>query len=73
MHPTQKPVALMKWCISLAGTVAKVCDPYMGCGPSIVAAHDMGIPAIGIDIEESYCEIAAKRLSQGVLPMGETA
>jgi site-specific DNA-methyltransferase (adenine-specific) len=73
MHPTQKPVALMKWCLMQAGNVAKVADPYMGCGPVIVAAHEMGIPAIGIEIEERYCEIAAKRLSQGVLPMEHSA
>jgi site-specific DNA-methyltransferase (adenine-specific) len=73
-HPTQKPVALMRWCLSQAALVANslVVDPYMGSGPVLVAAKESGHRAIGIDIEERYCEIAAKRLSQGVL-FGATA
>jgi site-specific DNA-methyltransferase (adenine-specific) len=68
-HPTQKPVALMRWCIELAAPVSKVIDPYMGSGSALVAAKEMGVPAIGIEIEERYCEIAAKRLQQEVLPL----
>lgn len=69
-HPTQKPVVLMKWCLSMmpAGTVL---DPYMGSGPVLIAAKSMGRRAIGIEIEERYCEIAARRLSQEVLPLGD--
>jgi site-specific DNA-methyltransferase (adenine-specific) len=73
MHPTQKPVALMQWCLTQAGDVSRVCDPYMGCGPVLVAAKERGIPAIGIEIEERYCEIAAKRLAQEVLPLEQPA
>jgi len=72
VHPTQKPIALMKWCLSLrwspGGTIA---DPYMGSGPTLRAAKDFGRKAIGIEIEEKYCEIAAKRLSQESLFTGE--
>lgn len=67
-HPTQKPVALMKWCLSLRWVPdGVVCDPYMGAGGTLVAAKNLGRPCIGIEIEEHYCEIAAKRLSQSVL------
>lgn len=74
IHPTQKPVALMKWCLSLRWIpLGTVCDPYMGAGATLVAAKDLGRSAIGIEIEERYCEIAAKRLSQEVLPLEATA
>jgi len=69
VHPTQKPLPLIKWCLSLswAKDAATVLDPFMGSGTTLVAARDMGRKAIGIEIEERYCEIAAKRLDQGVL------
>ena len=66
-HPTQKPVALMNWCLNVAGGSGLVLDPYMGSGPVIEAAKLHGRRAIGIEIEEKYCEIAARRLAQGVL------
>jgi len=67
-HPTQKPVALMRWCLNLKWIVdGVVCDPYMGSGPVLVAAKALGRRAIGIEIEERYCEIAARRLDQSVL------
>lgn len=66
-HPTQKPVELMYWCICHAAkTQGLVLDPYMGSGTTLVAAKQHGNKAIGIEIEEKYCEIAAKRLSQEV-------
>lgn len=71
-HPTQKPEALMRWCLSLRWTLGftDVLDPYMGSGTALVAAKDCNRRAIGIEIEERYCEIAAKRLAQGVLDLG---
>lgn len=64
-HPCQKPIALMQWCVGFAG--GTICDPYIGSGTTLVAAKLEGRKAIGIEIEEKYCEIAAERLRQGVL------
>lgn len=66
-HPTEKPVTLMSWCISLAGDVKTIFDPFMGSGTTLRAAKDLGRKAMGIEREEKYCEIAAKRLRQEIL------
>jgi site-specific DNA-methyltransferase (adenine-specific) len=67
-HPTEKPVELLRWVLLQvpAGTVA---DPYMGSGSTLRASKDACRKAIGIEIEERYCEIAARRLAQEVLPL----
>ncbi len=70
-HPAQKPLEVMRWCIELAPEFSgPIVDPFMGSGTTIRAAIDCGHRAIGIEIDESYCEIAAKRLAQGVLDFG---
>jgi site-specific DNA-methyltransferase (adenine-specific) len=66
LHPTQKPVSLIEKIIA-ANRGEVVLDPYMGSGTTLVAARNCGRKAIGIEMEEEYCEIAANRLSQGVL------
>ena len=70
-HPTQKPLALMVWCIEqmclCSGSM--VLDPFMGSGTSLLAAKESGHKAIGIELEERYCEISAKRMQQQVLPL----
>jgi hypothetical protein len=66
-HPTQKPIALMKWCIKLAKTAGLILDPFMGSGTTLVAAKQLGRKAIGCEIEEKYCEIAVHRLQQEYL------
>lgn len=65
-HPTEKPVGLMVDLIQKCppGVVA---DPFMGSGTTLVAAKALGVRAIGVEINESYCEIAAKRCAQGSL------
>jgi DNA modification methylase len=66
-HPTQKPVALMKWCLNLVPHAMHILDPFMGSGTTLVAAKQLGRKAIGIEIEQSYAEIAARRLAQEVI------
>jgi len=63
-HPTQKPVALMKWCIQQAGDVQTILDPFMGSGTTLRAAKDLGLKAIGVEIEKKYCDMAIERLRQ---------
>jgi site-specific DNA-methyltransferase (adenine-specific) len=65
-HPAQKPVGLVCELLSNSA-VGTVLDPYAGSGTTLIAARELGRKAIGVEIEERYCEIAAKRLAQGVL------
>lgn len=69
VHPTQKPLALMLWCIGLAGDVQTILDPFAGSGTTGRAAKDLGKQATLIEREERYCEIAASRMAQEVLPL----
>lgn len=68
-HPTQKPERLMRWCIEQAKLEAGslILDPYMGSGTTLRAAKDLGHRAVGVEIDEKYCEIAARRMGQEVL------
>jgi site-specific DNA-methyltransferase (adenine-specific) len=68
-HPTQKPLKLLLHLITEHAS-SPICDPFMGSGTTLRAAKDLGREAIGIEIEERYCEMAVKRLRQGVLPLG---
>lgn len=64
-HPTVKPLGIVEQCLS--AVPGSVLDPFMGSGTTLIAAKNIGRKAIGVEIEEHYCEIAAKRLSQGAL------
>jgi site-specific DNA-methyltransferase (adenine-specific) len=69
-HPTQKPVQLMAYLMeTYSNKDNTILDPFMGSGTTLVAAKQLHRQAIGIEIEEKYCEIAVKRLAQGVLPL----
>lgn len=64
VHPTQKPVVLMKWVLEMftqPGDI--VLDPYMGSGPVLQAAYELGRRYVGIEWEEEYCAVAKKRIA----------
>lgn len=69
-HPHAKPVALMQRLAEW--TTGIIADPFAGSGSTLIAAAMLGRQAIGVEIEERYCEIAAKRLAQGVLEVTDT-
>jgi site-specific DNA-methyltransferase (adenine-specific) len=75
VHPTQKPVALMRWCLVRAGLKRGdlVFDPYMGSGPVAEACRDMGLRYIGVELVEAYCAAAVARLGQMVLDLEAAA
>lgn len=64
-HPTKRLMQHVRWLCKWFGG-ASIIDPFVGSGTTLLAAKSLGIPAIGIEIQERYCEIAATRLSQEV-------
>lgn len=68
-HPCPKPLRLFRDMVSRMRTEGVILDPFMGTGTTLRAAKDMGRQSIGIEISERYCEIAAKRMAQAVLPL----
>lgn len=69
-HPCPRHINHVKWLLKwFWGGPAGVLDPFMGSGTTARACKDMGIPFVGIEIEEKYCEIAAKRMSQTVMDL----
>ena len=71
IHPCPKPHKLMRWIVARGTTESgqTILDPFMGSGTTLRAAKDLNRKSIGIEIEERYCEIAAKRMSQLVMKL----
>ena len=68
-HIAGKPDLLMREVVRICEPGGLILDPFMGSGTTLFSARQMGYRAIGIEIEERYCEIAARRLDQMVLPL----
>lgn len=64
LHPTQKPIALMEWCVSFLPQKAVVLDPFAGSGTTLVACQRMGRHGIGIEREPDYFEIMCRRVDE---------
>lgn len=68
-HIAQKPDSVMRWVARIARPSTVILDPFMGSGTTLRAAKEVGCRSIGIEVDERYCEIAAKRMAQEVLPL----
>ena len=63
-HPTQKPVALMEWCLGFLPDARTILDPFMGSGTTLVACAKLGRKGIGIELDPDYFEIACRRVEE---------
>ncbi|MFF4026981.1 DNA-methyltransferase [Nocardia elegans] len=70
-HPHGKPIGLMELLISC--TTGVVAEPFAGSGATLIAARNLGRKAIGVELEERYCDLIASRLDQGAFDFGEAA
>ena len=64
VHPTQKPLALMKWCLGFIPDAKTILDPFMGSGTTLVACVQMGRAGTGIEKDPEYFEIACRRVEE---------
>ena len=65
-HPTQKPLALMEWCLGFLPDAQTILDPFMGSGTTIVACQKLGRAGIGIEIDPDYFETACRRVEEAM-------
>lgn len=63
-HPTQKPVALMEWCLGFLPDAQTILDPFMGSGTTLVACQKLGRQGIGIELDPDYFDIACRRVEE---------
>ena len=68
-HPTENPVSLMRDLLAKCPPEWVVADPFAGSGTTLRAAADLGRRAVGVEIDEAYCEVLARRLAQGALDL----
>jgi site-specific DNA-methyltransferase (adenine-specific) len=68
-HVAQKPAGVLRWALQVVPPGAVILDPFMGSGSTLRAAKDLGLRAVGIDVDERCCEVAARGLAQEVLPL----
>lgn len=64
VHPTQKPVALMEWCLGFLPDAETILDPFMGSGTTLVACQKLGRKGTGIELDPEYFDIACKRVDE---------
>jgi len=69
MHPTQKPLELISWCLSLFPECGTVLDPYAGSFTTARACKDLVRRCVAIEQDEEFCEIGARRMQQEVLAL----
>lgn len=64
LHPTQKPIQVMEWCLGFLPDAKTILDPFMGSGTTLVACQRMGRHGTGIEIDPDYFEIACRRVDE---------
>ncbi len=63
-HPTQKPVAVMEWCLGFVPDAASILDPFMGSGTTLVACQRLGRMGTGVEIDPEYFDVACRRVDE---------
>ena len=63
-HPTQKPIAVMEWCLGFLPNAETILDPFMGSGTTLVACAKLGRKGIGIEIDPGYFDTACRRVEE---------